>query len=84
MIYSIKSSETLNKKITKQLGLSFSKTGLNKIITSGSNLYILKNLDSEINQINENARCNFEKFQNGLLLRINERQKLYSINFEQH
>jgi len=48
----------------------------------GSNLYTLKKLSSEdcvgVDVPSENSRCNFEKFEKGMLLRINDHQKLYA------
>jgi hypothetical protein len=49
----------------------------------GSNLYNLRKLNFKENRIGialkENSRCNFEKFENGILLRINDNQKLFGL-----
>jgi len=49
----------------------------------GSNLYNLQKISLDDRTIKEipsvNSRCNFEKFEKGLLLRINDRQELYGL-----
>lgn len=46
----------------------------------GSNLYTLRSISLEdsmgVDVPSENSRCNFEKFEKGMLLRINDHQKL--------
>jgi len=49
----------------------------------GGNLYNLLKLSTETDLTADipsvNARCNFEKFEKGILLRINDNQKLYGL-----
>jgi len=71
--------QKIESLIGKQLDLS-QKLEAHKY---GSNLYILRDLsfyDSEIKETpSVNSRCNFEIFEKGMLLRINDRQKLYAL-----
>lgn len=83
ILYSEKDlTKSLKKRIYYILGESISVREQWKLGTTGSNLYRLRKLDvngktAELTDLN--SRCNFEKFRNGLLLRINNMQKLYFV-----
>jgi len=74
-----KSKQKVESLIGKQLGLA--QKFKNK--KYGSNLYNLKKLNivekTSGVEPTENSRCNFEKFENGILLRINDKQKLFGL-----
>ena len=80
MIYELESPTVLNSKINAEIGQTLKNKSGKIFISSGSSLYNLRALTSERFQINENARCNFEKFEKGILLRINDRQNYFRIN----
>ena len=70
------------KKIDQLLGSKKSILEQFKYGTAGSALYFIQNtnLDSNLQKLSySHPRCNFEKFENGLLLRINQNQKLYFV-----
>lgn len=79
MIYEFESPNILNSNISAVIGQTLKNKSGKIFISSGSSLYNLRKLTSERFQINENARCNFEKFEKGILLRINDRQNYYCI-----
>lgn len=77
----LKGNDLLERNVQKTLGSSMD-IGLKKLKGIGSASYFLKGLvgfDSKIfNQI-ENARCNFQVYQKGLLLRLNSSNQLFAI-----
>ncbi len=79
MIYELESPKVLNSKINAVMGQTLKNKSGKIFISSGSSLYNLRALTSDRFQINENARCNFEKLEKGILLRINDRQNHYCI-----
>ncbi|MCW3787082.1 hypothetical protein [Plebeiibacterium sediminum] len=83
MIHEIDNPLYLDRKILKDLGKSLSDLGSYKFKEVGNCLYNLGQIKSITNNISikENARCNFELFEHGLLLRINDVQKFYVIAF---
>ncbi len=81
MIYEIDTTLHRDKNIKKELGESLSNSNNGIFKEVGSCLYNLKGIKTSSNviTIKENARCNFELFEKGLLLRINDMQKFYLI-----
>ncbi len=81
MIYEIDNPYCLDRKILRNLGNSLSDSKLFGLKEIGSCLYSLKQIKSKSNNISikDNARCNFELFENGLVLRINDVQRFYVI-----
>jgi hypothetical protein len=81
MIYKIDNTGKLNNSIYQQVGRPLSEKEDKLINVTGSCLFNLRNiqfLDKKNEfQLEPNARCNFELFENGLLLRINDRQHYY-------
>lgn len=81
MIHKIDKSGKLNKSIYQQIGRPISEKENKLIIITGSCLFNLRDIRI-LNEKNDfklepNARCNFELFEHGLLLRINDRQNYY-------
>ena len=81
MIYKLKSTTRLNREINDLLGENFTLT--KKLKNSGSCLYNFRQIEyfdtNNRTEINENSRCNFEIFENGLLLRINDQQHYFAL-----
>ncbi len=79
MVREIDNPLRLSKKIINEIGNSISNSKEGIIRETGSCLYNLREIKfrSEQLNINENARCNFELFENGVLLRINDNQRYY-------
>jgi len=81
MIHKIDNTGKLNKSIYQQIGRPLSEKEDKLINITGSCLFNLR----EIRFLNEKndfelepkARCNFELFEHGLLLRVNDRQHYY-------
>ena len=75
-------SPKLKRKIQGLIGNSFSiKDQITKGVV-GSRKYRLRRLkllENDAEVIDLNSRCNFEKFERGLLLRINSKQKIYTV-----
>lgn len=72
----------LSKEIESQIGASISLKEQLRNGTVGSGLYYLRKLsihNEKAKVVNLNARCTFEKYKHGLLLRVNDHQKLYSV-----
>jgi len=72
----------LSRKIDDLIGKSIPIRDQVRKGTVGSRLYRLLKfsfLDKETELVDLNSRCTFEKFERGLLLRINDHQKLFSI-----
>jgi len=81
MIQKINNVNSLDRLVFDRIG--YSLTGSSGLFpkTTGSCLYILKeiyffNAPADI-QIERNARCNFELFETGLLLRVNDKQNFF-------
>lgn len=70
---------TLNKIIGEPVRLN-----INKPQSIGSRSFFLKSIESEINKelLKIDSRCNFQKYSNGLLMRVNYSNKLSAIPFE--
>lgn len=81
MIYKIDNTGKLSKSIYEHIGRPLSEKDSSLIKITGSCLFNLRDiriLDNKNElQLEPNARCNFELFENGLLLRINDRQQYY-------
>jgi hypothetical protein len=81
MIHEINNPRILDKSVYKQIGRPVSEISNSLITNIGSCLYNLRDLkltDKGNNiHIEQNARCNFELFEKGLLLRINDKQKFF-------
>jgi len=81
MIYKLKDTGQLNKEINDILKTNNAE--INQLKNTGSCLYNVRKIKqierTDVIEINENSRCNFEIFENGLLLRINDNQHYYAI-----
>lgn len=81
MIHKIDNTGKLNKSIYQKIGRPISERENKLINKTGSCLFNLRDLrilNEKIDfELEPNARCNFELFENGLLLRINDRQHYY-------
>ncbi len=83
MIHKIENSGKLNKIVYQQIGIPISEKRNIFFNKTGSCLFNLRDIkifnQKEYSNLELNARCNFELFEHGLLLRINDRQHLYVI-----
>jgi len=84
MIQRLENTGRLDKSVIERLGRSLSEAHNSFTNGIGSCLYNLREIkfkdeNSKI-QIDQNARCNFELFEKGLLLRINDKQNFYVLS----
>lgn len=81
MIHKIDNTGKLSKSIYQQIGRPLSEKENKLTNKTGSclfNLRDIKILNEKVDfELEPNARCNFELFEHGLLLRINDRQHYY-------
>lgn len=81
MIIQLENTNQLDKESRSILGQQDPVSWRRFFRSTGSCLYHLKKIQyaNSIEKVapQENARCNFEKFPNGMLLRINDRQHFY-------
>ncbi len=82
MIFELDNQKTTNKEIESLIGRPLSVSQKLSRKSYGSSLYNLRTIklfESLASELpTENSRCNFEKFERGILLRINDKQKLYA------
>lgn len=81
MIAEIEDPLRLDKMMIRELGSSLSNSHTVSFKNVGSCLYNLRKINTRFKHFNieENARCNFELLERGLLLRINDKQRFYSL-----
>ncbi|MCF8299145.1 MAG: hypothetical protein K9J13_16475 [Saprospiraceae bacterium] len=83
MIFSLDKITNTKREIEKLIGKEFTVSERIANKKFGSNIYNLRQIkakDSNIKNLpQENSRCNFEFFEKGILLRINDNQKLFGI-----
>ena len=84
MIINLDNEFKAKKQIEELIGKPFSlkqrilKGNIGSCSFNLRSLYFLQSVEKQKNP-SENARCNFEKYEKGILLRINDNQKLYGV-----
>ncbi len=79
MIHEVDNTGKLSKPIYENIGRPISEKRDTIFSAVGSCLLNIRGIETfgRMDEIEPNARCNFELFENGLLLRINDKQKYY-------